>query len=79
MGRASRRKRANGGTGFFRREHVLAAISRPEDSPPVADTPPAVNATAAADATVAGEDNVERAGETPPRAVSEADMRGGDR
>jgi len=74
VGRASRRKRANGGTGFFRREHMLAAIT-----PPAADTPPAVNARAVADAAAAGEDDVERSRETLPGAVSKADMRGGNR
>ncbi len=31
VGRASRRKRANGGAGFYRRQHLLAAIGGRED------------------------------------------------
>ncbi|MDQ2831353.1 MAG: hypothetical protein M3Y74_20185 [Chloroflexota bacterium] len=31
MGRASRRKRANGGAGFYRRQHLLAAIGGRDD------------------------------------------------
>lgn len=37
MGRASRRKRANGGPGFFRREHLLAAVTPRADAPRKAD------------------------------------------
>ncbi len=33
MGRASRRKRANGGAGFYRRQHLLAAIDSQQDDP----------------------------------------------
>lgn len=37
MGRASRRKRANGGPGFFRREHLLAAAAPRAGAPREAD------------------------------------------
>ncbi len=63
MGRASRRKRANGGTGFYRREHLLAAAEERADV-----------GRAAGGTSTAVPDESERSQETPGRARGAAEV-----